>query len=763
MFDNVYKKASKFNLIYPAGNKKAMTTAIMIGLFMVIFILFYSLSNTLRQQAYTTGRYSQVSMMANLADAGCAMGLNELEAQLNDQKSKVFQALYSIDTKGKVVSKLSEKTGEKIEYTHKDFKALDDIVKTLPDAKVNITIEIRYLREFLPEGHILNNDREKIGVAEVIAKAHNSIVSQTIREKRNIKITCSALPVVSRFSFYLREANMTPLNQKVPLTINGASKKPSSAFNLIEVKENGSGSFNGNPVIIKNSAAGEHGWVFLGGKANGAKPEDPILVNLAGGATELGEDHHLFRVNAPPPASCYLNKNAGNSGRGVKGNNPAADEAAFYDVGFSDDLIACDNLVNLNSLVNEFKPQTATANDKAYSSIFHFFGSAKDDNNKNNVMLGNVWRAYSVLGIFRCDKQGGNFGNAGFFRCLGSSDYANEWAKAKNGPCGCDYCDAIANTGSNNPPKPSTLLSSDPWPPNNHNPITTEQYAMWKFDLKTYQEYCDAMSQIKVDNYFESSEFNRDDYKELLKPDDKNHYCSVIPGSKANSEFFKNVVKYQDYAEDQSLNDFGFTNRYFSSVGRMTMRITKKSEADEFWKESLQGGVLKLGKVVVFADDLTIPVISDIERGGIIVCEKDITIQKIDFKGRKDFSQKDKLALGLLTVVSLGGKITIKGGPICAQLVSLQKDASGAAVNGEIVLETKSLDIFGGMAVNKIKLSDFLNMQKKGDGNLSSIEYNPMLYPNPDEAGRGSYLTNEYAYAINLMPTIEEWTVTSEW
>jgi hypothetical protein len=751
--------------MYTAGNKKAMTTAIIIGLFMVIFILFYSLSNMLRHQAYTTGRYLQVSMMANLADAGCAVGLNELEAQLNDQKSKVFQALYSIDTKGKVVSKLSEKTGEKIEYTHKDFKALDDIVKNLPGAKVDIAIEIRYLREFLPEGHILGNDREKIGVAEVISKAYNSLVSQTIREKRNIKITCSALPVVSRFSFYLREANMTPLNQKVPLTINGASKKPSSAFNLIEVKENGSGSFNGNPVIVNNSAAGEHGWVFLGGKANGAKPEDPILINLAGGATEFGEDHHIFRAKPPqpPPASCYLNKNVGNSGRGVKGNNPAADEAAFYDVGFSDDIIACDNLVNLNSLVNEFKPQAATANDKAYSSIFHFFGSAKDDNNENNVMLGNVWRAYSVLGIFRCDKQGGNFANAGFFRCLGSSDYAAEWAKAKDGPCGCLFCQEVANTGNQNPPKPSTMLPTDPWPPGNHKLLTTEQYAMWKFDLKTYQEYCEAMSQVKVDNYFESSKFNRDDYKELLKPDDKNHHCSVIPGSKANSEFFKNVVKYQDYAQDQSLNDFGFTNRYFSSVGRMTMRITKKSEADEFWKESLQGGVLKLGKVVVFADDLTIPAISDIERGGIIVCEKDITIQKIDFKGRKDLSQKDKLALGLLTVVSLGGKITIKGGPICAQLVSLQKDASGAAVNGEIVLETKSLDIFGGMAVNKIKLSEFLNMQKKGDGNLSSIEYNPMLYPNPDTAGRGSYLTNEYAYAINLMPTIEEWTVTSEW
>ncbi|HOT77891.1 MAG TPA: hypothetical protein PK467_19045, partial [Candidatus Wallbacteria bacterium] len=260
-----------------------------------------------------------------------------------------------------------------------------------------------------------------------------------------------------------------------------------------------------------------------------------------------------------------------------------------------------------------------------------------------------------------------------------------------------------------------------------------------------------------------SSEFVSDSYKDLLKPEEKNHYCSVIPGTKANSEFFKNVVKYQDYAEDQSLNDFGFTARYFSSVGRMTMRITKKSEADEFWKESLQNGVLKLGKVVVFTDDLTIPPISDIERGGIIVCEKDITIQKIDFKGRKDLSQKDKLALGLLTVVSLGGKITIKGGPICAQLVSLQKDGTGGSVAGEIALETKSLDIFGGIAVNKIKISDFLNMQKKADGNLSMIEYNPMFYPNPDTAGRGSYLSNEYAYAINLMPTIEEWTVTSEW
>jgi len=762
MLKSIVAVDEKNILIRCARSRKAMTTAIVIGLFMVIFILFYSLSNMLRQQAFTTGRFSQISVMANLADAGCAMGLNELEAQLNDQKSDVFQALYSLDTKGKVVSKLSEKTGKKIEFTHKDFKELDDIVKDVPGASVKIAIEIRYLREFLPDGHIINNDREKIGVAEVVSKATNSLVSQTIREKRNIKVTCSALPVVSRFSFYLREANITPLNQKVPLTINGANKKPSSAFNLIEVKENGSGSLNGNPVIVKNTAAGEHGWVFLGGKANGAKPEDPVLINIAGGATEFGEDHHLFRANGPPPASCYLNKNAGNNGHGFKGNNPAADEAAFYDVGFSDDIINCDNLVNLNTLINEFKPQSATANDKAYSSVLHFFGSAKDDNNKNNIMLGNVWRAYGVLGIFRCDKQGSGFANAGFFKCLGNTDYTNEWNVAKNGPCGCNFCQEVIASGNANPPKPTSMLTTDPWPPNSHYALTTEQYAMWKFDTKTYQEYCNAMSQIKVDNYFESGEL-LDNYKEVLKPEDKNHYCSVIPSQKANSEFFKNVVKYQDYAEDQSLNDFGFTSRYFSSIGRMTMRITKKAEADELWKECIQGGTLKLGKVVVFADDLTIPAISDIERGGVIVCEKDITIQKIDFKGRKDLSQKDKLALGLLTIVSLGGKITIKGGPVCAQLVSLQKDASGNAINGEILVETKALDIFGGMVTNKIKLADFMNMQKKADGNLPSIEYNPMFYPNPDAAGRGSYLSNEYAYAINLMPTIEEWTVTSEW
>jgi len=459
------------------NRRRGMATAVVIGLFMVIFVLFYSLSNTLRQEAYLAGRYSQISVLANLADAGAAIGLNELEAQLKDKKSKVFQALYGLDTKGKVISKLSEATGETINFSHSDFKELNDMVKNVPGAKVNIFIEIRYLREFLPEGSIVNNSREKIGVAEVISKAYNSSVSQTIREKRNIKVTCSALPVVSRFSFYLKEANSLPFNQDVPLKINNATKKPSSEFNLVEVKEDGSNSFKGFPVIVKSSGT-ETGWIFLGGKANGASPSDPILLNIAGGATELGEDHHLFRItNAPPPASCYLNKNAGKSGHGVKGNNPELDEAAFYDVGFSDDIITCNNVIALNSVIANYVSSTDKTPDKAFSSVFHFFGSAKNPGSQsNNVMLGNVWRAYGTLGIFRCDKQGANYVNAGFFRCLGNANYSTEWNEVSSRfPCGCKYCKAIT---SSNPKPPKPIGHIGPWPPNNHFIPTPEQYDM---------------------------------------------------------------------------------------------------------------------------------------------------------------------------------------------------------------------------------------------------------------------------------------------
>ncbi|HNY11797.1 MAG TPA: hypothetical protein PKK26_09435 [Candidatus Wallbacteria bacterium] len=769
-------------MIIISPRKNGMTTAIIVAMVAIISILFYSLSSLLRQEAHLAGRYSRISVLANIADAACAIGLNELEAQLNDQNSKLFTAIYQKDLNGQIIPTLFGK-GNELTYTPANYPLLKEIVdqysKMYPGIKVTIKIEVKYLREFSDIAPIaLKNSAEKQGVAEVTARAWSDAmnVSQTIREKRAIKLTCSALPVVSRFSFFLRDAfKQDKINKDITIAMpDGGKENPCGAFNLIQVNENGTPAPDGMPVIVRNTNGGQTGWVFLGSGGNETNQKKPILINIAGGAKETGEDHHLFRVSAPPPASCYLNKSVGNAG---KGKQKPDDEAAFYESGFSDDLVSqnSDQLVGLNSVVDIYcRKGSSTSSSasaiKALSSVFHFFDSPDapgGNGNINNVMLGNVYRAFATLGIFRCDKSGGNFNRAGFFKFIDSGTHKMLWdtgdanhSPAKNGepaPCTCNHC-----TDPTNYPNPV---------PGHKNVIflTDEQYAMWSFGLD-WPNFQNAMSDIKYNTYIHSAYPVSttggipEDVEKMFEPKLANKYNSIIP--KDDATFTKNIVKgYADITED--LNKMKFIKTYFNE--RQTMLVSKDEQKD-FWDEVVKGGKLTLNKVVVFDKDVDveIPVITDIERGGIIVSQKSVKIKKIDIKDRKSIrdgktlKEKSALAASLLTIVSLGDKIIVDGNPVCAHLVSLY-DKKGAIEGSLTVTDPqKTVDIFGGIAVNSIKLDEFTGMRKNASGS-PIIEYNPILYPDPDPKTKASYLTNEFAYSVNMMPTIQEWTVTSEW
>lgn len=714
-----------------------MTTAFIIGLLTIIFILFYSLVNMLKQEAHMAGRYSRISVLANVADAACAIGLNELDAQLVDQESELFKALYKIDTKGKTVYKLSDVTKDPIEYTQDKFKELKAITDLYPGTQAKITLEVKYIREFPEAEGIVKNDKEKMGLAVVTARAWNASwnASQMIREKRIIKITCNAVPVLSRFSVFLRQANIAP----VEVDLN--AEKVSTAFNIVEVKEDGSGTIGGKPVTVLNDNGGKIGWVFLGGAE---KPQTPILLNIAGGYTPIGEGHHLN-------PNIYTNTEIGNNGHGVNSDglsNPVDDTAGHYESGFCTEFYnVTDNgrdiglKPRINAICNTNPSSGGGLN--APSSVFHFFDSAASAKINNNIMMGNVYRAYGVLGVFQCQKSsGGGWQTVGFF----------------------DYVDAKGNYSCpSGVPYPGNVLPNPA--PTNPQPLLSDQdLARYLFNLTGYgtggnTDYKRAMSDVRVDYYFNSARLFKN-IGDKLVPDAANGYCSMIPD---DDYFVKQVAKIVD-AKDKatgksySLNKFAFEPGYFCGPnGRETISIKKgsnfKKAHDDFFKEVVQNGKLKLNKVVYFEDKVEIPPITDVERGGIIVAAGDITVDKIVFKGRADFTQIDKMASAMLTIVSLGGKITIKGnGPVCAHLVSLTRRSG--KIEGEITLEGGTLDIFGGMAANKITPKDF----NKG----GKIDFNPLQFPDPEEKDQKSYLCNEYAYSINLMPQIYAWAVTSE-
>lgn len=786
-------------------SRNGMAAALILAMLAVISILFYGLAALLKQEAHVAGRYSRISVLANIAEAACAIGLNELDAQLADHHSKLFMALYGVDAKGITIPKLSQETGEKLDFGPDDYPLLKELIGSyspmFPGLKASINIEIKYIRQFDPLPSVRSNPVEKLGLAEITAKAWipSQNMSQTVREKREIKMTCHALPVVSRFTFFLRSAfRPEGMNKNISLRMpEGNLENPCVSLNRIQVNENGSPPAEGFPVIVRNSNGGQTGWVFLGAGGNADHKKKPILITVAGGAQETGEDHHLFRVNAPPPASCYINKNAGNNGHGLR-HESSSDEAAYYEAGFSDDLVSSQSeaILGLNSVVAQYcleKPSGQAdhcggpgGGVKAHSSVFHFFDSPGGNGTAGGVMLGNVYRAYAALGVYRCVKEGGNFKRAGFLRFMGHAEHCELWEGTGGTASGDPHSGHSMGGGhaGHAMPPPDPADHSQHWagakdgepapnPPDGSvfipqwkNPDL--QYAMWSFGLgPEYSKYQAVMSDIRYDTYIHSAYpvpltgGVPEAVEKIFEPTTKNCYNSMIPAD--DRTFTNNVVKgYVDFTGD--LNGMKFTAKYFND--RRTV-LVKKGEQKEFWNGVISRGTLDLKKVVVFEDDVEIPAISDIECGGMIVGRKNVKIKKIELRDRKslrdgrNIDDKNRLARSALTIASTGGKIIIEGNPVCAHLVSLCD--AGGSVAGSLSLADpqRTVDIFGRIAVNSIDLEDFSGLRKNRDG-LPMIEYNPILYPDPGQREKAGYLTNEFAYCVNMMPTVQEWAVTSE-
>ncbi|MEZ7891891.1 MAG: hypothetical protein QMC67_09090 [Candidatus Wallbacteria bacterium] len=713
------------------NKKRGMTTAVILVLLAIISVLFYSLIATLKESAHMAGRYSRISILANIADAAGVVGLNELDAQLADTNSKIFKAIYEIPVSDKPVP-----LGQVFKYKASDFKCLQEIADQYPGTKVDITIEIKYLRELSGQDSVAKINGEKIGLAEVTAKASNSVygASQTVREKRNIKITCNAVPVLSRFTFFLRSANSG--TNKVKINISGKSEDSSASFNLVEVQEDGKKFKGGKPVIINNKASDKIGWIFLGG---GENPKVPILVNLAGGNTQYGEAHHLH-------PSIYVNEEVGKKGKGVNDDmtspyDVSKDTVGFYESGFCSDLYAPPaSESGLSGIINTIcNPGTGPgASGAAYSSVFHFFDGADTHRNRENVMLGNVYRAYVALGVFQCQKQSsGGWKTVGFFPYNPNMTPQTTLPSPGNSPT-----DASGNPISN---------------------LSPVKFAQYLFDLNdkpgsgSDRDYTKAMSNVRIDWYYNSAIALSGIKPSQLNPDEKNSWGSMLP-----EELAKNTKSFVDY--DKSLNDFCFETNYFmnEATSRQTIVINDSKSSDKFWEETKKTKKLNLNKVVIFNCDTTIPPIDDIERGGIIICKGTITVNNIKFK-YKDFdsnikSQKNQIASSLLTIISMGSdsevpKIVVEGSPVCAHLIALGKKNN--KIEGEIDIKNISnFELYGAMATNKITPKDFTIGGK--------IQYNPMLYPNPNEPDGISYLVNPNAYSINLMPEIAEWAVTIE-
>jgi hypothetical protein len=162
---------------------------------------------------------------------------------------------------------------------------------------------------------------------------------------------------------------------------------------------------------------------------------------------------------------------------------------------------------------------------------------------------------------------------------------------------------------------------------------------------------------------------------------------------------------------------------------------------------------MRLGMfIVIDAEKVEIPNISDIEQGGVIVCTGDMIINNI--KCNKGSLTEEERGKQILTLVSLGGKITLKGKDINASIIAIGDPSKNTDEDKDSIVKLSTkCEIYGNLVCGRIKPENFA---RKG----GKVTYNPLL--SPSEVNKNNYINNDNAYCINLIPAITYWEVKSE-
>ncbi len=736
----------------PIKSKTGFASVLVIGFVVVLFIMFGRMMFLMKQEAFMASHFHRRAILSNIAEAGSSCGLNALEVMLNDPKHPLYKELS--DPKNlKYKWDLATPIYPSGEYS---IPCLDELLAKYPGTKLEVKAVVKYLTKFDP---IKNPDnypgmydnlkyinKEKIGGLEVVATATLGVQKQVVREGRNLKVTCNVLPVLSRFSLFVQKSFKNGDIQK----LSTGKEQYVKNFNLIESDEKGSLK-KGKPVILASGKKNykTNGWIFMG--QGDSKDDIKIISNLSGGSSPVvGETHHIQPDIYKNDGSRGGNKvSFGGSYGGWSGatyskpTDPGdtsyhpTDTAGFFDSGMCSDLnkfqAPLDPLgMGFMYTMNAKKGSTSAP----LGSVFKFYGTTNEPDVNMNMpymMMGNVYRSYVQIGVFQFDKDPAKgWTTTGFFPYLPQNQFATFF----------DKLDKKVQQIYQQQSQSNSTNTSLTWEQLLHHALTTKM----KLDKNSYPLYQKFMSNIVPELFISSaaSQIQTEYSRGKLLPKKENDWGSIIPQNAMNMD--------QDF--DKTLNTFFLTKEYFDK--RETLHFDgKKAKKDflKYLKKHIISGKLELGKVVVVdAPSITLPSISDIGRGGMIVCTGDIEVNTIDCQSST--MTPETKALQLLSIVSLGGKIEVKGKKINASLIALGEPKQHPDESKDSLFKTSSkFEIFGNVVCGRV---DPENLSRKG----GKIKYNTLLSPSKDN--KDSYLFNDYAYCINLMPQITYWEVKGE-
>ena len=294
---------------YNNNKKKGNVFLVVICVFVILLILFSTFLSFSNSRVFSTKKLGDSLHAREFAKSLALLAFNYLKnVELKDQESTI-RSFLSLP-----FSRLGNKS-EKITNKLKDYVAAhlkngsDDLISSLVsksglrDLKFEVTWLIHKVDfKEIKTGNTVPYPREKTGFIRVLIKMSyilpgtKNITEEDYLFISPVKVVANILPVLSKFSLYVKDA------------LNG---EEGDRFNVIDT--NASGELNSNPVarpwVINNGENSEmakdkfddiindsRGVIYLGGGTD----SDPIVLGLARGWAEegvgtYGEDFHFFK------------------------------------------------------------------------------------------------------------------------------------------------------------------------------------------------------------------------------------------------------------------------------------------------------------------------------------------------------------------------------------------------------------------------------------------------------------------------------------
>lgn len=631
-----------------------------IGTLLIAVLSYNTLLRNERLHMYRT-IYSDNALI--LAEAAMEILQKVVEEELSrpacERKNDFFDFRDLIKPKDKFETiKFDSKKLTRLIANSKPIAKLIDIFgdRNARISSVNVAIEkgsIKYYAEkFGQSPGIAPNTREKFGLVRYQVEVDYFGIKKNLVVKKQIKVF-SILPKVLRFfTLFIRNIPKDEDLNKITVDQDGFVQKGKPL-----ILQNGEFNRESSPLAV--------GMVFLGN----AHASDPLVLRLSHGAEKRGvcetfqliEDLYLDLIYAKKYPRTPHN-------------------VVHIDYGMSEEMRSSKDFgINLPREVN--------------TSVIKLFGTAEKPSPTR--VLGNVRRAYVRLSALQ-DKATKGMQYMVEMPSVSPAEYSSKGGEI------------IAYNGEEG----------------GGNKLSCETIAVYLFPSvpysSRYREYAKYMTQIiDTDPYsfglmldIRDRRGMKCDHRKIpdltarLFPNSSNNFGGK-PAKPADGEFLYDDLRKIAFDEKYLLPYVSYKFNDSNDIPRFR---------ELFCEPSPSGGadLVKLGSIVSFEKDITLPAMV-VEKGGIIICKKGNITVSGDIVC-------DPLKQQVLTLIALDGDVIVGAGRVDAMIIALK--------DGTKFIPTKELKIYGGLAVNSM---DFSNLAKHGgeirfDTKFSTPEDNPALY-----------------------------------